>query len=74
MPHILIKHFPVDISTEDKEDIASEISKIISKRLSCPYDAISVSMEPVRKELWNKEIYEPEIKGKQEILIKVPQY
>ncbi|PKG37176.1 4-oxalocrotonate tautomerase [Psychromonas sp. Urea-02u-13] len=74
MPHILIKHFPTDISREDKERIANKISSIVSNGFSCPNDVVSVSMIDVEPECWTKDVYEPDIQKRQDILIKTPSY
>lgn len=74
MPHVLIKHFPSHISREDKELIANQISNIISTGFACPDDVVSVSMLDVEPELWNNEVYQPDIENRQNILIKKPNY
>ncbi|SJN59241.1 hypothetical protein RND59_00300 [Vibrio ruber] len=74
MPHVLIKHFPSHLTKEDKEKIASQISSIISVGFSCPDNVVSVSMQDVEKECWHKDVYQPEIENRQDILIKRPVY
>ncbi|EGR4346408.1 hypothetical protein DDN10_09460 [Vibrio cholerae] len=74
MPHVLIKHFPSHISREEKERIANQISNIISTGFSCSNDVISISMLDVEQDLWDKEVYQPDIKNRQDILIKEPNY
>ena len=74
MPHVLIKHFPSELSKEDKEHIANKISNIISNGFSCPTDVVSVSMLNIEEECWNKEVYQPDIENRQDILVKKPNY
>ncbi len=35
---------------------------------------MSIAVEPIDKELWNEEVYIPEIVGRRHILGKVPNY
>ena len=74
MPHVLIKHFPLHISREDKENIANKIADVISSGFDCPDEVVSVSMQDVDQELWNKNVYQPDIEDRQDILVKKPNY
>jgi 4-oxalocrotonate tautomerase len=74
MPHVLIKHFPSHISREDKEQIANQITEVITTGFSCPDNVVSISMQDIEPEQWNKEVYKPDIEDKQNILIKKPNY
>lgn len=74
MPHVLIKHFPLNISEQDKKHIADQISSVLSTGFGCSNDVVSVSMLAVEPELWNEEVYQPDIEKNQDILIKIPNY
>ena len=74
MPHITIKHFPVEISKEIKSDISKKIIETISHRLNCSEDVISISMIEVDQNEWNEKVYIPEIIGMSSFLIKKPNY
>ncbi|MCA6220998.1 tautomerase PptA [Photorhabdus antumapuensis] len=74
MPHISIKHFPAHLSREDKDILSLELTKVITKMFGCREDVISISLEPIEKEKWNEEVYFPEIKLKETLLIKLPNY
>lgn len=74
MPHVSIKHFPSHISRADKERIANKIASVISSGFDCPDEVVSVSMQDVEQELWNKDVYQPDIEERPDILVKKPNY
>lgn len=74
MPHISIKHFPVYLSSDDINEIVNEISNLIQQKFNCSSEVISISMEEINKESWEKSVYYPEIIIKEHLLIKRPSY
>jgi phenylpyruvate tautomerase PptA (4-oxalocrotonate tautomerase family) len=74
MPHITIKHFPSRISDDDKLEISKAMTNIISKKLKCPANVISISMIEIEEEDWNEKVYIPEISQMHTSLIKKPAY
>ncbi|MGV7961119.1 tautomerase PptA [Photorhabdus tasmaniensis] len=74
MPHINIKHFPANLSQEDKDILSLELTKVVKKVFGCKEDVISISLEPIEKAKWNEEVYFSEIKFKENLLIKSPGY
>ena len=73
MPHINIKHFPS--LTEDQHiALAKSITEAITNVVGCDECVISIAVEPVEPELWNEQVYIPEILGRKDTLIKVPEY
>lgn len=55
MPHIDITMFP-GRSNEIKSDLARNIQKFLAKELSIDENVVSVSIEDIPKENWNKHI------------------
>ncbi|RFC65199.1 tautomerase PptA [Fulvimarina endophytica] len=74
MPHVSIKHFPKDLSPEQTRALSDEITAAIQKAFASRDGAISIAVEPVEKERWQSDVYEPEIVGKSGRLIKRPDY
>ncbi|EKO3894512.1 MULTISPECIES: tautomerase family protein [Vibrio] len=74
MPHVSIKHFPVELTLKEKKDLSDIISSSIQSALQCSEDVISVSMEEVVPEDWAMDVYQPEIEAKRQYLIKQPNY
>ena len=73
MPHINIKHFP-SLTSEQQSEIAREITKIIKHVIRCDEGAISIALEPIDKNLWNEQVYIPEIINRKNLLCKIPNY
>lgn len=74
MPHVNIKHFPQPLTEQEKQHLAEAIISAIQKSLGVDEGAISIALEPVPEENWNKQVYEPEIVERSELLIKRPDY
>lgn len=73
MPHINIKHFP-SLSEEQHIALAQSITEAITKVVGCDAGVVSIAVEPVDPEVWNEQVYIPEIVGRKETLIKIPEY
>ncbi|TDD07538.1 tautomerase PptA [Saccharopolyspora terrae] len=74
MPHVNIKHFPKEVTDEQKRKLAESITVALIEHLGTRDGAVSVTLEPVEKEVWNEIVVEPEINGHPELLIKRPDY
>ena len=74
MPHINIKHFPQPLSDQEKQDPAKAISLVVQQSLGVDEGAISIALELVEEEHWDEQVYEPEVVGRSELLIKRPNY
>lgn len=74
MPHISIKSFPREMSEEMKRELAVRLGDLIAEAFDCNKDVISIAWEPIPKEHWRLQVYEPEIMGKCSMLIKRPCY
>ena len=74
MPHINIKHFPIQMSEEQRSELMIDITQVIGRTFRCNEDVISIALEPVEKEEWNERVYAPEIVNRAELLCKTPNY
>jgi 4-oxalocrotonate tautomerase len=73
MPHINIKHFP-SLTEEQHIALAKSITEAVTEVVGCDEGVISIAVEPVEPEVWNEQVYIPEIVDKKETLIKTPNY
>lgn len=74
MPHINIKHFPVDISESQQAQLVASITQAVKTAFKCDEGVISIALEPVDKEAWNERVYVPEIVNGKPLLRKTPNY
>ena len=74
MPHVHIRHFPQPLTGKEKKDLAEAVTAVIQRSLGVGEGAVSVALEPVEKADWQVQVYEPEITGRSELLIKRPDY
>lgn len=59
MPYIAIKAYPKDMETKKK--VVDEINEIFKKYWGCPPEAISISMEEFKPEVWESEVVKTQI-------------
>ena len=57
MPHINVKMFP-GRDDEKKKDLADKLLQCAQEALGCPAEALSVSVEDVAPEDWNRDVGE----------------
>lgn len=74
MPHVNIKHFPMALSDEQQSELVSAVTKAVTDAFGCDEGVVSIAVESIDKELWNEEVYIPEIVNRRHILGKVPNY
>lgn len=55
MPHINVKMFP-GRDDEKKKDLADKLLQCAQEALGCPAEALSVSVEDVAPEDWNRDV------------------
>tara|TARA_B110000503_G_scaffold38064_1_gene62453 strand:- start:492 stop:713 length:222 start_codon:yes stop_codon:yes gene_type:complete len=73
MPHINIKHFP-SLSEEQHKSLAKRITDVVTEVVGCDESVVSIAVEPVEPDVWNEQVYIPEIVGRKDTLIKIPDY
>jgi 4-oxalocrotonate tautomerase len=74
VPHVTIKHFPVNLADEQKEHIAEAITTVVTQHFGVPDGAVSIALEPVEVSDWQADVYGPDITGRRHLLIKEPNY
>jgi 4-oxalocrotonate tautomerase len=74
MPHVTVKCFPRELTSEQKQELGEAISQLLIKHLSCSESATSVSLQMVAQQDWQQQVWQPEIQGQPENLIKAPGY
>lgn len=74
MPHVSIKHFPKDLTAEQKDRLAQAITDVVTEHFHVSDAAVSIALEPVDKADWNEKVYGPDITANQDRLIKPPGY
>lgn len=74
MPHVTIKHFPTEVSEQQKSILVEEINDAIQKAFGVTKNVISIALESVKPEDWNEQVYIPEIEQKKKLLLQAPNY
>ena len=74
MPHVNIKYHPVDLTEEQRSELLTVVSNAVQSAFSVPELAVSISLEPVEKEVWHESVYVPEIINRKDLLHKAPGY
>lgn len=74
MPHITVKHFPRELTDEQKEALATDICDVLKKHFDSKDASLSVALIPVEAERWKEEVYDTEIKPALDTLAKKPGY
>jgi 4-oxalocrotonate tautomerase len=73
MPHVIIKLWP-GRSEEQKMELANRISNTLKETINVSEDSISIAFEEIPKEVWVKEVYNPDIIDKESLLYIKPGY
>ncbi|WP_019435944.1 amino acid adenylation domain-containing protein [Streptomyces sp. AA0539] len=74
VPHINIKYFSSSLSEEQQSRLVTAVTQAVRTSVDCDEDVISIALEPIEKELWNRRVYVPEIVNRKELLHKSPNY
>ncbi len=73
MPHVTIKHFPASLSTDQTDALSKALTAAVTDAFGCPEGVVSIALEPVAAEVWNEQVYLPEI-AERDSLLKRPDY
>lgn len=73
MPHVIVKFHP-GRTDEEKRVMAEAVSTALHDAMGYEVANVSVSVEEVEKADWMATVYEPEIAGRPDQLIKRPGY
>ena len=74
MPHVNIKHLPVELDERRESALVSEITEAVKSAFGVDEGVISITLESVAPEVWQEQVYVPEIINRRELLRKVPKY
>lgn len=73
MPHVVIKMYP-GRTQEQKQKLADSVTKAVMESIGVEEKTISIAVEEVAREDWDRLVYQPEITGKAGTLLKKPGY
>ena len=73
MPHVIVKLWPGK-SEAQKRDLSDAIVRDVTDILNYGEESVSVGFEEVAPNEWSMRVYEPDIQGKWETLMKEPGY
>jgi 4-oxalocrotonate tautomerase len=73
MPHVTIKHFPATLSADQASTLSKALTAAVTDAFGCPDTVVSIALRPVAAEVWDEQVYRPEIAGR-ESLLKQPEY
>jgi 4-oxalocrotonate tautomerase len=71
MPHIIVKLYP-GRTEEQKNRLAEAITKVVVEIAKCPEEAVSLAIEEISPEHWDKKVYQLDILNKEHSLYKIP--
>jgi 4-oxalocrotonate tautomerase len=74
VPHVHIKHFPRDFTDEQKQRLADAITAVVTDHFDTYDGAVSIALEPVTADDWDRAVLVPDIQGRAGLLIKKPDY
>lgn len=74
MPHVIIKYFPKPLDEHRRHRLVTRITEAVREALDVDEGVISIALQPVAPELWDTEVYQPEIIGRGDTLAKSPDY
>ena len=73
MPHVVVKMFP-GRTQEQKEELSEKITQAVMESIGAEERTISIAVEVLPRADWDRLVYQPEIMGKAETLLKKPGY
>ena len=74
MPHVNIKHFPVSMTEAEEAELVATLTAAVGTAFRVDESVISIALEPVEADVWNDQVYAPEIVGRRDLLRKQPNY
>ena len=73
MPHVIVKMWPGK-SEQQKQQLADEITKAVTRILGYGNESVSVGIEVVQPSAWVQAVYNPDIRDKWDTLYQKPGY
>ncbi|WP_075181793.1 tautomerase PptA [Pantoea sp. 1.19] len=74
MPHVTIKHYPRDLSAEQQQALADEVTALIARHFGSQPQSVSLALQEVSPEAWKQAVWDPEIAPQLATLAKKPGY
>lgn len=72
MPFVHIKHFPNDLSGEQRQELVDRITDALTGVLGCQESKVSIAMETVTPQDWDEQVRLPHLVGQKHLLVKEP--
>lgn len=73
MPHVIIKIYP-NRTYDEKRAMAESVAAALHATAGYDVRNVSVAVEEIEESQWMSQVYEPEIVGRQQQLVKRPEY
>ncbi|MCA8953189.1 MAG: tautomerase family protein [Planctomycetes bacterium] len=73
MPHVIVKLWPGK-SQQQKQRLADAITRAVTKELGYGDESVSVGFEEIAAQEWKRKVYDPDIVGRADTLLKKPGY
>lgn len=73
MPHVIGKLYP-GRSGKDKAVMGAAVAEALHETMGYDVANVSVAIEEIEEENWMTQVYEPEILGRLQQLVKAPSY
>jgi 4-oxalocrotonate tautomerase len=74
MPHVNIKHFPKPLDEQQRARLVAKVTEAVQEALDVDEGVISIALQPVEADAWGRDVYQPEIVGRKDLLAKPPNY
>ena len=74
MPHVNIKLYPIEVTEDQKTSQVTALTKALQDNLGCSEGAVSIALEGIEPADWKEKVYNPEIVGRSDLLLKQPNY
>ena len=74
MPHINIKCYPKNLSEQELQAFADDLTACASERLNTPAKFITIAYTEISADEWKEKVWDKEIKPNVENLLRKPEY
>ena len=74
MPHINIKCCPKNLSEQELQAFADDLTAFASERLNMPAEFITIAYTEILADEWKEKVWDQEIEPNAESLLRKPEY